>query len=390
MDVYILDNLFRRQAVFDKYDSLIWTERFNKVGDFEFHIHSTLKNRNALLPGTRLSIVDSDRVMTIKTVEDTTSEDGKPIIKVKGFSLEEVLNQRLARGTMGDLTATPKWTLTGPPADILRQMFHDICVTGILNPADVIPYIVEDSLYPPSTIPEPSTSVVYEIDPMMLYQAMSDLADVYDLGFRMVRDPVTLQVYFDVYTGSDRTTKQNILPAVVFSTGMDNLHNTTEFTTIQDYKNVAYVLSKVGSEVVYPLDIDPAITGFERNVLLVKADDIEDTDPMVASARMIQRGLEELAKHRRYSGFDGELSRNSKYKYGTHYNLGDLVELRNTNGFATDMQVTEQIFVSDKEGQRAYPTLSISQFITPGSWLGWDANEEWEEVGPTEYWDNQP
>lgn len=390
MEVYILDQLLRTQTVVDRYESMIWTERFNKIGDFEFKLHSTLENRNRFPPGTRLHIRESDRVMTVKTVEEKTDDEGRRILELKGYSLEHILEQRLARGTLGDLTTTPKWTLTGPPADVARQMFHDICVTGVLDPGDIIPSINESSIYPADTLPEPSTSVTYEIDPMTLYKGLSDLADLYDLGFRIVRNPDTLQLHFDVYMGSDRTSKQTVLPAVIFSASMDNLQNTREFTSIADYKNTAYVLSKVGSEIVYPLDIDPLMNGFERNVLFVKADDIEDSDPLVASAKMIQRGREELSRHRLFSGFDGEVSRNSKYKYGVTHRLGDVVEIRNNNGYATDMQITEQIFVSDKEGDRAYPTLSIRQFITPGSWLGWDANEEWEDVGPTEYWEVQP
>jgi hypothetical protein len=121
-------------------------------------------------------------------------------------------------------------------------------------------------------------------------------------------------------------------------------------------------------------------------VLLVHATDIEEGDPVVASAMMVRRGLDELSKNRQYSAFDGELNQNSAYKYGLHYNLGDLIEMRNVDGLTNKMQVTEQIFVSDKEGERSYPTLAINQFIEPGSWLAWDYNQVWEDLGPTEYW----
>lgn len=146
----------------------------------------------------------------------------------------------------------------------------------------------------------------------------------------------------------------------------------------------------MGHEVVYSLDFDPTTNGFDRRVLLVKADDITDEDPLVASAKMIQKGKEELAKHRRLSAFDGELTNSSKYKYGIDYNLGDLVELRNEDGVTNKMRVTEQIFVSDKEGERSYPTLTLEQFVMPGTWLDWKYNKPWEEFDVTEYWNNQP
>jgi hypothetical protein len=142
----------------------------------------------------------------------------------------------------------------------------------------------------------------------------------------------------------------------------------------------------VGHEVVYPLDVDPAIAGFERRVLLVKADDITDTDAPTASAKMIQRGLDELAKNRKVQAFDGEISQYSQYQYGRDYHLGDLLDQRNSDGVANQMQVTEQIFVSDSEGERSYPTLTLTKFITPGSWAAWDPNEHWAEVDPALHW----
>jgi hypothetical protein len=388
MEVYILDSLYRRVDVIDRFESLIWTERFSAYGDFELIVHSTFQNRQRFAPGVRLVITESYRVMTVETVEDTTDSDGRQLLKLKGPSFEEVLEDRVARNVLSDLTADPKWILEGTPTEIARQIFHDICVDGDLDPGDVIPMVSEGSeIFPDDTIGEPPDEITYEIEPMTVYTAIKQLLDLYDAGFRLVRNLDTGQLYFDVYMGIDRTTAQTSYPAVVFSPDLENLQNTTELTTIALYKNVAYVFSPVGHEIVYPLDIDPEVEGFERKVLLVMANDITDVDPGDASDKMIQRGIEELSKHRRFSAFDGEISQNSQYKYGTHYNLGDLVELRNSDGFTNTMQVTEQIFVSDKEGERSYPTLTINQFILPGTWLAWDFNQVWEDVGATEWED---
>jgi hypothetical protein len=50
------------------------------------------------------------------------------------------------------------------------------------------------------------------------------------------------------------------------------------------------------------------------------------------------------------------------------------------------MQVTEQIFVSDSEGERSYPTLTITKFITPGTWSSPEWNIEWSAVDPDLDW----
>jgi len=387
MEVYILDSLLRRERVVDKFLSLIWTERFSSWGDFELVLHSTPETRRLFISGIKLAINESYRVMIVETVENNTDAEGKELLRVSGRSLESMLESRAAKNTLSDLTTEPKWILTGTPGNIVRQLFHDICVTGNLDPGDVIPFIIEDSIFPEDTIGEPTVTVTVSLDPMTLYQAMKDVCDLYDMGFRIVRNFDLAQLYFDVYVGSDRTTSQATLPAVVFSPDLDNLQNTTELTTISGAKNIAYVFSPVGYEVVVPIDVAPDVEGFDRRVLVVKADDITDPDPPTASALMIQRGLEELSKNRAISGFDGELSQNSQYRYGTDYNIGDLVEIRNVDGVTNKMQVTEQIFVSDSEGERTYPTLSLNTYITPGSWLAWDYNQVWEDMGLTQYWD---
>lgn len=387
MEIYILDALWRRVAVIDKFQSLIWTERFKDKGDCEIVLPSTQANRSLFVNGTYLAVNESHRVMVVDEVSDDRDSEGKRLLNVKGVSIERVLEDRVARGVMAGTTATPKWALTGTAGAIMRKIFHDICVTGILDAADVVPSVIEDNvLFPDDTIAEPSATLSVELEPTTVFEAIKNLADLFDLGFRLVRNYDSGQLYFDVYAGSDRTTLNGVLPPVIFSPGLDNLQNTSSITTTADAKNCAYVFSPVGSRVVYPIGTDPSVAGFDRRVLLVNASDITDTTPAVANALMDQRGLEELSKHRSLSAFDGEIDQRAQYKYGTHYHLGDIVELRNDDGVSSNMRVIEQIFVCDEEGERAYPTLALNLYVNPGSWLAWESNEKWVDMGPTEYW----
>jgi hypothetical protein len=389
MEIYTLDPLLRREKVIDKYESLIWTERFQTYGDFQLDIFSTLESRSTFKASTRLAMNESNYVMVVETVEDSVNDDGEQILTVKGRSLEALLLDRVAKESLNDLTVSPKWTITDTPAEVARKIFHDICVTGILNAQDVIPFINEGTFLAASTIAEPVDPVTVELEPMTVYDAIAQLCSVWNLGFRILREFDMSKLWFDIYSGSDRTTAQTTLPPVVFAPGLDNLQNTKELTTIENAKNVAYVFSPAGFEMVYPDDVDPDVEGFERHVLVVNASDITSDNPDV-SAALIQRGKEQLAENRIYQAFDGEISQNSSYKYGTHYNLGDIVETRNTDGVTNNMRVTEQIFVSDKEGERAYPTLTLNVFINTGSWLSWLNNKVWADMGATEYWSTQP
>jgi hypothetical protein len=386
---YILDALYRRTQVVDKYESFIWTERYAAAGDFQLKLHSTPENRRRFPAGTKLALDESQRIMTVETVEDTTDEEGRKVLTLTGRSLEIALDDKTVSPTVFPENAMPKIALEGLPAAVLRKLFNDICILGTQDVGDKLPGVkMGRGSFPEDTIPEPIEPIQIELDMDTLYNITKAFCEAYDLGFRLVRNYDTTQLWYDVYSGSDRTASQTTLAPVIFSPDLDNLQNTKSLTSIALVKNVAYVASPRGHEIVWAQDVDTRTTGFERKMLLVKADSITDEDPEVASAKMIQKGREELAKYRSFAAFDGELNQNSKYKYGRDYNLGDLVELRNVDGATNRMRVTEQIFISDTQGDRSYPTLSLNKYISTGSWLAWDQNQTWEDAGPTEYWSN--
>lgn len=398
MEVYTLDPLLRRVDLIEDYESLIWTERYREYGDFEMKILSSRRTRTLFTVEKLLATNVSQRVMKIESVEDDTDEENRRILTLKGRSIEIYMMDRVAKESLDNLTTSPLWTISNmTPTDIARKIFHDICVTGILSPHDVIPYINEGTLSSqPSNIPEPVDLVTIQIEPTDVYSAITTLSDIWNFGFRILRNGDTSQLWFDIYMGADRTTGQSTLPAVVFSPQLDNLENTRELTTTENAKNVAYVYSPGGFQMVYANGVDTDVSGFERRVLSINASDITVAnypDPEDLNAALIQRGNEELAKHRTFQAFDGEIAQDSQYLPGRDYNLGDLVEMRNMDGVTNEMRVTEIIYASDVNGVRSYPALTVNQFINTGSWLSWLNNKMWAELEDEEdipYWADQP
>lgn len=388
MELYPLDSLLRPDSVIERFISVIWTERFSDKGEFELVLPSTLANRNLLKTGMLLASDVSHRVMRLDSVEDKTDDEGRRILEAKGPSIETLFDERVAKATMSDLETEPKWVITDTPGNTARKIVRDICITGTLSLNDKIPFIVEGTFMPEDTIPEPTDTYLTEIEPKSVYAAVKEVCDLHGLGFRLLRHPVTYQLYFDVYSGSDRTTGQTLLQPVVFTPEIGNLQNSTQLTTISQAKNVAYVFSTVGFQVVYGTDVNPDVEGFERRVLVVNATDVTEETEDIPGA-LIQRGKEELSKYQAFAAFDGEVTQNAEYVYGNDYNLGDITEIRSADGVTSHMRVTEQIFVQDKQGYRTYPTLALNAFVNAGSWLTF-TGQVWEDMGATEYWADQP
>lgn len=398
MELATLDSELKRVRVVEGYESLIWTERFAAYGDFELHIPESREARTLLPIGTRLVLDRSTRVMEVETIEDSTNDDGARTLKFKGRSMETIFENRLGWHQLGptqipdpedaEYVIDVKWEISKPPHEIMHEMFQTVCVTKALHPGDGIPFYTPGNYTPAGNIPFSTEAVKMQFEPDTLYNSLKKVADTYNLGFRLVRAGDTSRIYFEVYSGSNRLSSQTVLPAVVFSPELENLTDISQLTSDANYKNVAYVLAKNGSSVVYGVGADPTSSGFERRVLMVNASNIDLPAGDALQAALQQRGLEELAKHRRVYTFDGEIPENGRYAYGVDYSLGDLVEQRNADGFGNEMRVTEQIFVSDAEGDRSYPTLSLNTTVNPGTWASWTGNQTWSEVGADVYWAN--
>jgi hypothetical protein len=387
MELYTLDGLLRRTEVVDRFESLIWTERYATDGDFELVVSSTDQMRGLLTEGTRLAMNKSDRVMTIEEIEDKDDSDGRSLITVKGPSIESIFDDRVTQWMSSQLNRdTGAWKITGTPAFIAREIFRILCTTNnSANPGDAIPFYTDGTLYPPDTIAEYDTSITYTVDNDTIKKVLQDLAEIYGFGYRLYRGPDTSTLYFNVYTGSDRTTLQTVLPAVIFSPSLNTIAEVAELRNISDYKNAAYVFHPKQQLNVYAQGYEN-VTGFDRRVLLVDASSLDSTlTGANLTNAMLQLGKDELAKHKNVSAIDGQIPQNSKYVYGRDYNLGDLVEMKTRNGTTQNMRVTEQIFSEDASGEKSYPTLVADVFITPGSWLAYDAGKVWDVATGT--WD---
>lgn len=391
MDLFVLGGDFQREHLVDSYQSLIWTERYAEYGDFELQVIANAENRKLFQIGTWVSIQESNRVMKIRTVEDKADEAGLEVMTIKGLSMEAELMDRMARQTMNfDLEQTPTWDIRGWPANIARYMFEQVCLVGVLSFRDVWPNTQETMpANLANRIPEPRPSISVEVPPKDLYSAIKEVCDAYDLGFRVLWNAATQQFTFQVYTGFKRTADQLENTAVIFAPDLDNLRSGSVFSSIHDEKNVAYVLSKDKTLMVYAPGAEKK-NGFDRRTIIVEVSDLPDnaTEEELEDF-LYDRGREALAAHRTLHFFDGEVQSNSPYLYGRDYELGDIVDFRNYAGEDQQMLISEQIFVSDSEGIRQYPTLMLASRMLEGTWALWPDNMKWNEA-EGETWDSMP
>lgn len=390
MELYILDDQFRRIEVVDIFESLIWTERYSDIGDFELVIRATFDTVRQFQVDNWIASNVSYRAMRVETVSNKVESDGVHNLHVTGRSIEYVLDNRVAmpefKMTNQD-TGRPQWVLTGTPLAIGNTIFQTICVQGKLNAGDKIPFYTAGDIFLPGGIPFPTTSTTIGFDPATVYEDLKSLCETYKMGFRLVRNFDTSQIYFAIYMGTDRTSKQTDVPPVVFGTGFNNFSEPEELTSSAAFKNVAYVFADKGTAVAYAQGTPSSVSGFDRRILLVKPNTSNDVPANQLTTVLQQSGYLEMGKVPRVYAMDGTVSKNSEYKYGVNYGLGDIVEVHNDYGVISYMLVKEQIFISDREGERSYPALQVES--TENLAVDWpEIDSYWDDVDSSITWDN--
>lgn len=362
MDLYTLNiTTWDRVQVFDSYESLIWTERWAGYGDFELKIISTPDTRFYFSVGTALEMSASYRVMLVEEVLIQYEESNEVLI-VKGRSFEAFLFNRVARVDQVGLNGSPKWIINNEPLKVAEFMLDRAFINTTDGPARVS---IGNGPVPTDTITPIETNYIkWEQPPVTLYEAVSSLCTQYELGFRALKNPGQGGLSMKVYAGVDRTIQQRntTYPVIIFSRDLDNLYNVTELTSNADFYNAAQVMSNQGWVEVYANGGNSDTYGMSKRTLLVMADPVPDVSSPTTSqitAYLTRVGQTALAQKRLTRLIDGEASPTA-YIYQGDYFLGDIVEIRDSEGNRGYRRVAEQIFVSDAEGERTYPTLAAT------------------------------
>lgn len=381
MELYTLNRKFLRQHVIDGFHSAIWTERYYGDSEVELVVPATYEMVRKLPPGTFLSLAGSSEVMILETMN---IEEGR--LKLTGISLLPWLNNRFVRTSAKHEVKT--WNIAGsPPGTILWIIVREMCVegpylngtipTGIPNPQQLaIPGLG------PSGWDASGNNITVDVPFGPVYDALREIATTYEIGMqiRLERaDDTSYFLGFRSYRGLNRTSSQSLYPIVRFSPQMDSLTDIKELQSIAALKTLAYAFAEGFNEKDNPgLTTVPGeskltgaqYTGFDLRALMVFANLTLDQvggssspevpgDPAKVVEILNTQALYGLATNRFIKTVDGEIVPTNQFKYGVHYNLGDIIEVQGNSEVVQTSRVTEYIRAQDEAGERAYPTVAM-------------------------------
>ena len=390
MELFTLNRKFLKQDVIDGFHSVIWTERYYGDSDVELVVSATTEMIQKLLPGTFLSLVGSDEIMILETFG---IEDEK--LKVTGISLLPWLNNRFIRtDAKHEITS---WTIGMNPGEtpgwMLWHIVNSMCcagspyLNGTINTG--IPIAQVSQLVIPGLglkdYDKSGTNIVTVIPYGPVYNAIREIATTYQIGMQITLESATDAAYFlgfRSYKGLDRTSAQTAYPPVRFSPEMDSLTDIKELQSIAAFKTLVYAFADGFDAKSNPgLTTVPGearltgtqYTGFDLRALMISENLTLDmvggavgpTPPAAPGdpAKVVQvlntRAHDALVANRFARAVDGEIVPTNQFKYGIHYNLGDIIEVQGNSGVVQTSRITEYIRAQDQAGERAYPTVAM-------------------------------
>ena len=352
MEITIRRPDLTRIKVLDILNSIIWTDRYDRYGDFEIFTKVSSDYIAALQEDYILESKESEHAMTVESIELVTDTEDGDKYKVTGRSLESILNRRII---------WKQTTLSGGFQNGIKRLLME----NIISPEDPdrkIPnFIFEES----SDLSILNLSVDAQFWGGFLYDAIQGLCEANGIGFKITLSDNN-EFVFKLYSGVDRSYTQNINPIVSFSTSLDNLQNTNYFHSKANHRTISLVAGegegadKISIQVALP-EIDN--TGLNRRELFTDASDVSrNTDEGLLdidryATLLAQKGIIDLLNNQQVSSFDGTVIPTINYVYGKDFFMGDIVQMENEYKLKGRTRVVELIISEDLSGRNKYPTF---------------------------------
>lgn len=333
------------------WSSVIWTERYQEIGEFEIRIPERDPNLLTYLDDYMdkfIKLPYSDETMIIEEIAYEGGRD-QSAVYIRGRDAKSILQRRV-------LVAT-QWIPYGVPTnDMLIQIFND----EIANPSekgrqiDLIAFDNPSSWSDQHLDYEPKDKSVWDL---FLY-----CAQIYKCGLRTYWNGGKIR--FQFWKPKVRSGENNTFP-VVFNEELGTLTNILYRKTSKTYRTSAYVHIEGGSNnsVIINEDISNRYgVGLNRREMFVNpgwnnTSQLIDTPDLRRSLRPY--GVSALYDHAFYDNITGEITRNNLYSYGLNgdFYLGDRIAVE-VGGRRQYARVKEYTFSwTIENGFTAYPTI---------------------------------
>lgn len=363
----VFDTEFNQIAIIDDYTSLIWTEKYQEVGDFELELRYDKKWKDILKQDYYCRIDPSERTMIIEKVQIEHDDDGLSVMTVSGRSVECILERRIVwkKRTFGTTTNSEtheEIKKTVNIQDSIKTLFND----NIVSPENTnrkisnFKFIASEDSY----IKNLKFNQDYDGDSML--DVIEDLCSDKRMGYKILMDDDN-NFNFQFYKGTDRSMEQSNNEVVIFSENYDNLISSEYYSDKTEFFNTMYVTKSDSSgsgssKTEVNLDTSPA-QGLARRETTCSESDLQskyktsDNNSLSSDAKKSKGRIKLKKDYKIKEVMEGDISYESMFVYPDDYKVGDKVQFIDIYGNNRPMTVTEMVIGRDDSGYTMIPTF---------------------------------
>ena len=304
MEIYVLDKDINILGVFTTYEAIIWNPKLHEPGTFKASFIFTKHMNEILKRGNFVFKTDEDEPAIITRKFLKLNKRGEQTIQVQGYMASRYLNQRIIWNKM---------LLKGTYEEVMRQMVLE----QVIEPNDAERRIARIEL---GELKGYEGAIEKQIAHDNLQVALTDLAKVSELGYRLRLDMAERKFFFEVYQGVDRTAGTD--SPCIFTRDYGNVYTQDYSEDDSNYRNVCLV-GGVGEDENRIYTTVGTAAGTERYEMFYNAAALSNQN-ITAEAylnQLAQKGKEQLAKYYIATAFESKINQRKAMPFA----LGDYV-----------------------------------------------------------------
>lgn len=326
MIVYIADETLTEIGMID-HGSVIWTKKYNDMGEFEITVPATLELLQLFRSGVFVYREEDDSVMIIEKIQIKTNIESGDYLVVTGRSAEALLNRRIV------------WEQTNIDSDIgaaVRLLIEQ----NVTNAADANRNI---SLLQIGSIEAAGQTTQRQLRGEYIFDVVKEMMDLAKMGFRVRRSGRIL--YMDLYKGKAKE--------VVFSREFDNLYQMDYTADNADCRNTVLVVGEGEGTAQKTMSICAGATLKRREMYLDKSSSSTNDGEITEEAyqKTLQgEGDTALAEKKTVETVTVEIDPDGMFRYEIDFALGDVVTAIDSYGDKAEMRIVQTTENSDENG----------------------------------------
>lgn len=378
-ELYLLDEDLKKKHIIDTYSSVIWTPRYNTIGDCELVIQASKTNLSKIRECKYISRDDDDMACEIKKIEIQTDEENGDQIIITGTDVKDILNKRIVMN---------QTNFSGLAEDYIRKLINDAFINPKNPDRKINNFVLDNKQGFTETISE---QVTYDY----IGDKVQEICQQFGWGYK-----VTIKngnFVFSLYKGEDKS------QYITFSQNYDNISTTDYQEDNSNIKNVALIAGEgegverktatIGSgiginrselyvdarDVSSSIDYEELLSNYPNgtektinnviyyqvngtNIAIITKDEEGEVSEVtlcddVYTENLKSVGNEKISEYVSVTSFTGDIITGVNYKYKEDYNLGDIVNILNEYGMSINARITEIIESRDDNGYTMEPTF---------------------------------